>query len=285
LIAFVGSVFSPYYRQAWRRGRGRADDHCALNVALYSPGARRWAMTERGHLDVQRAPHRFAIGPSSLQWRDGGLDIQVDEVANPLPQRVRGTVRVTPQGLNRGLHALDDAGRHRWGPIAACARVEVDFDAPGLRWQGHAYLDSNEGDEPITEPFTTWDWLRAPLPDGSTAVVYDVRQSGGRADRLIGLRFRPDGSSEPLPVPARHAVAHSGWRIARSVRSQDAAAASVRQTLEDTPFYARSVVRTRLDGHDVDAMHETLSASRFASPLVQAMLPWRMPRRAWSRSK
>ena len=22
-----------------------------------------------------------------------------------------------------------------------------------LRWQGHAYLDSNEGDEPISEPF------------------------------------------------------------------------------------------------------------------------------------
>ena len=36
LIAFVGSVFSPYY--AWARGRGRAnpDDHCALNVAIYS---------------------------------------------------------------------------------------------------------------------------------------------------------------------------------------------------------------------------------------------------------
>ena len=33
LIAFVGSVFSPYYRRAWkRRQRAVADEHCALNV-------------------------------------------------------------------------------------------------------------------------------------------------------------------------------------------------------------------------------------------------------------
>ena len=34
LIAFIGSVFSPYY--AWRAARrGDPLDHCALNVALY----------------------------------------------------------------------------------------------------------------------------------------------------------------------------------------------------------------------------------------------------------
>ena len=38
LIAFIGSVFSPYY--AFRRRSGRIDplDHCALNVALYGGG-------------------------------------------------------------------------------------------------------------------------------------------------------------------------------------------------------------------------------------------------------
>ena len=43
LIAFIGSVFSPYY--AWARRRGPADpqNHCALNVALYGPGGNRWA--------------------------------------------------------------------------------------------------------------------------------------------------------------------------------------------------------------------------------------------------
>jgi len=59
-----------------------------------------------------------------------------------------------------------------------------------------------------------------------------------------------------------------------------AAAPQVVRTLEDTPFYARSVVRTQLCGQTVEAMHETLSATRFASPMVQALLPFRMPRRA-----
>ena len=241
-------------------------------------------MTERGRRHVDRGPGHFAVGPSVLRWHDDALEITLDEVANPLPRRVRGTVRVRPAGLCRYVAALDDGGRHRWGPIAPCARVEVALDHPALRWSGHAYLDSNEGDEPITEPFTTWDWMRAPLSDGSTAVVYDVRQCAGRADRVIGARFRPDGSTEPMPLPARHTLPRTGWGIHRTVRTEPAPAAdapaSVLRTLEDTPFYARSLVRTRLGGEAVDAMHETLSATRFGSPWVQALLPWRMPRRA-----
>jgi carotenoid 1,2-hydratase len=276
-------VFSPYYRRAWRRGRADAEDHCAVNVALYSPGAARWTMTERGKRHVDRGLSHFAVGPSALRWHDDSLTITLDEVANPWPRRVRGTVRVRPEGLCSYVAALDDAGRHRWGPIAPCARVEVALDNPALRWSGHAYLDSNEGDEPITEPFTSWDWLRAPLADGSTAVVYDVRQCGGRADRVIGARFRPDGSAEPLALPARHSLRRTGWGITRTVRAEAAPAggppATALRTLEDTPFYARSLVRTRLGGESVDAMHETLSATRFGSSWVQALLPWRMPRR------
>lgn len=283
LIAFVGSVFSPYYRRAWQRGHADAHDHCAVNVALYSPGAARWTMTERGKRHVDRGVGHFAVGPSALRWHDDSLTITLDEVANPWPRRVRGTVRVHPEALCSYVAALDDAGRHRWGPIAPCARVEVAFDSPALRWSGHAYLDSNEGDEPITEPFTSWDWLRAPLADGSTAVVYDVRQSGSRADRVIGARFRPDGSTEPLALPARHTLPRTGWGITRTVRTEAVPAggptATALRTLEDTPFYARSLVRTRLGGESVEAMHETLSATRFGSPWVQALLPWRMPRR------
>jgi carotenoid 1,2-hydratase len=52
----------------------------------------------------------------------------------------------------------------------------------------------------------------------------------------------------------------------------------VRRTLEDTPFYARSVLQTRLLGQDAIAVHESLSLDRFRNPIVQAMLPFRMPR-------
>lgn len=279
MIAFVGSVFSPYYRRAQRAGRARPDDHCAVNVCLYGPGANRWAMTERGHLDVRRSRQRFEVGPSAVEWRGDALEIRVDEVATPLPRRVRGTIRVWPQALAGGVHALDAAGRHRWGPIAPRARVEVALDRPGLRWSGHGYLDSNEGDEPIDAGFTTWDWMRAPLADGGSAVVYDVHGRAGQADRLLGLRFDAHGASEPLALPARRPLAPTGWRIARAVRCDDTALPSVERTLEDTPFYARSLVRTQLGGQSVEAVHETLSATRFASPWVQALLPWRMPRR------
>ena len=284
LIAFVGSVFSPYYRRAWRAGRAVAEDHCAINVALYSPGAGRWTMTERGRARVRRSADRFEVGPSALQWGADGLRIDIDEVATPLPRRVRGTIRLRPQGLSRFVAPLDAAGRHRWGPIAPCARIEVQLDAPALRWSGHAYLDSNEGDEPVSEAFDSWDWMRAPLADGSTAVVYDVRERGG-AERLIGARFAPDGSSQALAVPPRLPLPDSAWRVRRQVCSEAPGtrggdAPRVLRTLEDTPFYNRNVVSAQLGAERVTAMHESFDARRFAAPWVQALLPFRMPRRA-----
>ncbi len=277
----MGSVFSPYYRRAWRAGRAVAEDHCALNVALYSPGAPRWTMTERGRAQVRRSARRFELGPSALQWDGEGLNIEVDELANPLPRRVLGRVRLRPEGLSRFVVPLDTAGRHRWGPIAPSARVEVDFALPHLRWSGHAYLDSNEGDEPVTEPFDSWDWLRAPRADGSTAVIYDVREKGG-AERLIGMRFARDGSATPVDLPPRAPLAGTGWRVQRQLRCDAGVRPQVLRTLEDTPFYNRSVVGTQLGGEAVVAVHESFDARRFGAPWVQALLPFRMPR--WTRN-
>ena len=44
---------------------------------------------------------------------------------------------------------LDGAARHRWSPIAPCARIEVALDRPASRWSGVAYCDTNEGDAPL----------------------------------------------------------------------------------------------------------------------------------------
>jgi carotenoid 1,2-hydratase len=250
-------------------------------VALYSRGARLWAMTERGRASVVRRADALAIGPSALRWDGDALEIEIDEIANPLPRRVLGRVRVHPQGLSRYSAALDDGGRHRWGPIAPCARIEVELHAPALRWQGQAYFDSNEGDEAIAAPFERWDWLRAPLADGSTAVIYDVQQKHAAADRLIATRFTPDGSAEPFDVGPRQALAHSAWRVQRAARCDPGGAAPrIVQTLEDTPFYARSLLQSSWCGERVMAVHESLSIPRLDSALVRLMLPCRMPRRA-----
>jgi carotenoid 1,2-hydratase len=52
----------------------------------------------------------------------------------------------------------------------------------------------------------------------------------------------------------------------------------VLQTLEDAPFYARSLLRTELLGETVTAVHETLDAQRLTLWPMRYMLPWRMPR-------
>jgi carotenoid 1,2-hydratase len=270
-------VFSPYYVRALKRGAADADDHCCLNVALYGRGARRWTMTERGQRHVQRSADRFVIGPSDLLWDGNALQITVRERAVPFGQRVAGRIRVLPDRLFDFGTALDDAGRHRWGPISPAARVEVEMTAPALRWQGHAYLDSNEGDEPVARAFTEWDWSRSSLADGSTAVLYDVRQRTG-PDRLLALRFTPQGRVEPFAPPPRQALPRTAWRIARHMRGDVARPAQLVQTLEDTPFYVRSVLASGLLGEPVVALHETLNVPRFASTAVQLMLPWRMPR-------
>jgi len=70
----------------------------------------------------------------------------------------------------------------------------------------------------------------------------------------------------------------TGWRIERETRSDDVRQAGVVRTLEDTPFYARSLVTSRLLGQRVVSMHESLSLDRFASRWVQTLLPFRMPR-------
>jgi carotenoid 1,2-hydratase len=234
-------------------------------------------MTERSRASVRRSAHELSVGPSRATWDGDSLLIEVDEVSVPIPRRVRGRVRVRPESLCRFVAPLDDGGRHRWGPIAPCSRIEVEFDHPGLKWQGHAYLDCNEGDEPIDRPFTEWDWSRGLLADGSTAVIYDVRQKRG-PDRIIAQRFWPDGRSEAFEPPPRQALPRTAWRIDRTMRSDPAVPARVVQTFEDTPFYVRSVLESGLFGERITSVHETLNVPRLVSAPVRWMLPWRMPR-------
>jgi carotenoid 1,2-hydratase len=247
-------------------------------VCLYklgAGGANRWAMTERRAASIHREQHSFTIGPSQLEWHGDALHIEIDEWANPLPRRVAGRVVIHPQALSQYSAALDEAGRHRWAPIAPAARIEVDLFSPALRWQGTAYVDSNEGDEPIDKPFLRWDWLRTAEPDGGCRVVYDTQLRNGQR-RTLGLHFNAHGEAcafEPLPAQA---LPISAWRVAGTVCS-DAPPALV-QRLEDTPFYARNLVRLSLQGQQREAVHETLDVNRLVHPLVQWMLPWRMPR-------
>jgi carotenoid 1,2-hydratase len=281
IIAFIGSVFSPYY--AWARRAapdGAADplNHCAINVALYGDGPNRWTMTERGRAGVARAPEVFTVGPSGLSWDGRSLAIDIEEVAVPLPQRVTGRVRVTPRAMTAAEFAIDHQDRHHWWPVAPAADVSVAFDKPALSWQGTGYLDRNRGEEPLEAGFQEWDWSRAPLPGGGTAITYDTFRRDG-SGHALALIAREDGTVDTFDGPPLMDL-HSTpiWRIRRKSRADTGHRPSVARTLEDTPFYARSIVETHLAGEPVRAMHESLSLDRFDTRIVRLMLPFRMPR-------
>jgi carotenoid 1,2-hydratase len=235
-------------------------------------------MTERGRGDLQRQHDTLAIGPSNLHWDGNRLRIRFDEMTCPLPSRVRGDIVLTPTALPGQRFPLDEEGRHRWQPFAPCARVQVTLQQPQLQWTGHAYFDGNSGDEPLEAGFRDWDWSRATLRDASSVVLYEARTTTAK-QRLLALHFDTQGRCETLTAPPSVVLPRSGWRVARTTRAE-LGQARVVETLEDTPFYARSLLSTRLRGEEVTAVHESLSLQRFAAPIVQCMLPFRMPRRA-----
>lgn len=277
LIAFIGSVFSPYY--AWARRGGPIDplEHCAFNVALYGKTHGLWSMTERSRSAVRRSQASLTIGPSSIENDARGLAIQVNESTFPRPGRIAGRVRVVPEVSIDDSYALDEAGKHVWQPLAPRARVEVALDRPRVRWSGIGYVDTNAGDEPIEDAFSDWQWSRAHLSDGSTAVNYDVARRQGSALRLA-LKFDADGAVRNFEPPPAVEVGRTGWRLDRSARSERRDCTSVLRTLEDAPFYARSILATQLLGARAMVMHERLALDRFRSPWVQCLLPFRMPR-------
>ncbi len=277
VIAFIGSVFSPYY--AWS-GRSRPRNHVAINVALYTPRRCLWAMTERGEAALDHGPDHFQVGRSRLDWDGTKLTLSLDEITAPIPQRLKGTVTVQAAQFQSRQHVLDAAGRHRWGPIAPCARIEVDMLSPATRWSGHGYVDNNGGDEPMEQGFQRWDWSRAALPDGDTAILYNVTRRDGTAQTL-GLRYSAKGEEMLFEAPPEVSLPRTFWRLERRTQTARGAPAKLLRTVEDSPFYARSVLSAPLLGEAVTAMHESLDLDRFRSPVVRALLPWRMPRGWW----
>jgi carotenoid 1,2-hydratase len=276
IIAFVGSVFSPYY--AWS-GWADPNHHCAVNVALYGMGKNHWAMTERGRKALHREADVLSIGRSSLVWRDGALTLTFDEVTAPVPSRLRGTVRLHPSTLLGQDYALDADARHIWRPIAPRSRVEVSLDNPAGAWRGNGYFDTNAGDEPLDRAFSAWDWSRAHRPR-DTLLFYDVTRRGGESANLA-LRIGAGGEIEPVEAPPRRPLPSTLWRMPRIVRGDAGETLKVRRTLEDTPFYTRSILDGAYAGEPAEIMHESLSLNRLRSPIVRAMLPFRMPRVFW----
>lgn len=277
LIAFIGSVFSPYYAFNRRFGSGDPAQHCAVNLALYGNHGKRWCMTERPRADLMRSPASLAIGPSGLQWEEGRLTISIDERTVPLPRIIKGTVTVTDFTPGCASVALDGRGAHLWRPVAPHARIHVAFEQPLLSWTGNAYFDRNWGSEPLERAFRRWTWARAHA-GRRTHVIYDAERRDG-ARLSIARQLSETGEHKDFEPPSEAELPPSiVWRMPRAMRSCRDAPPRIVKTLEDTPFYARSLIQSTMEGERLSWIHESLSLDRVSNPVVRLMLPFRMPR-------
>jgi carotenoid 1,2-hydratase len=238
-------------------------------------------MTERDCGAVTRGPTTFRVGPSGLTWNGQTLTIDIEEVTPPFPlpitSRIRGRVRVHPIIFTARAFELDPAARHVWWPIAPVARIEVELDEPALNWSGEGYIDSNRGSEMLEAGFHHWSWSRAALKSGA-AVQYDVDSRHGAIEPLA-MRFDRTGEAEPIELGRRVSLMPTRWLVPRATRTDAGTSARVVKTLEDAPFYARSLIDASVLGERVTAIHESLSLRRFSHPIVKWMLPYKMPRK------
>jgi len=280
LIAFIGSVFSPYYFRARSRPAVDPEHHCALNAILYTPKRKHWALTERGRHDLQRDAVSMQVGPSSLRYEDDMLIIDINEWTVPFPSRLRGQVRVHLHSPQDRQYTLDPGGRHHWWPVSPRARVEAIFEKPDLIWSGEGYVDANWGEEPLEQGFSYWHWCRAATPLGETVVRYEAWPREGERT-LLSLGFDGQGRvSEREEGAAQRLSATPVWRMRRDARVPAGDTVKIQRTYEDTPFYSRSLLQYQGQGRNCWAMHESLDLDRFRQPWVQFLLPFRMPRLA-----
>src|SRR6056297_559017 len=275
VIAFIGSVFSPWY--AWS-GRRSPDNNVCINVATYGPGGR-FTMTDRGRAALRQTETEFTVGPSSLRWQGDALVIDINEISSPpMISRVRGQIRVIPSALTSVEMPLTPDGAHIWRPFAPTCDIEVDLDAPGWTWTGHGYFDANFGTRALEQDFSHWTWGRYPTRDGSTC-FYDAKRLDG-SELGVGIRFDAAGHAQAIDSPPpKTPIRRSLWAVARDTRADPGYQPQQVKAMLDAPFYCRSAVRTCIDGEETVGVHEALDLTRFRSPLLKPMLAVRVPRR------
>jgi carotenoid 1,2-hydratase len=107
--------------------------------------------------------------------------------------------------------------------------------------------------------------------DSDPGQVAKMMEPFGCVDRL--------GNERAFTSPPLAALPSTRWKVARATPCDAGARPRALATLEDAPFYARSVVETTIEGESMQAMHESLALDRFQAAWVRALLPFRMPRR------
>ncbi|MEZ4380866.1 MAG: hypothetical protein R3A79_05935 [Nannocystaceae bacterium] len=234
-------------------------------------------LSEHPRAAVGRSQTALAIGGSEVAWEGGSLRVSFAERTAVAGRHLEGEVWLHPSATFDAPVAIDGRGRHFWWGVAPHSRAEVELRRPrALRFSGHAYHDANFGAEPLEAGFRRWSWSRARLDD-RTVVIYDSeRRDGSRG--VLTRSFAADGALAGVDLPQPVDLGRTRWGIDRATRCDAGGRARVVRALEDTPFYARSEIVTDVAGASVAAVHESLDLDRFARPIVQHMLTYRIRR-------
>ena len=271
LIFFIGTVFSPFYAAARKKGPTDPRDFVCVNAVFYEPKQKHWAMTERRARDLQTSPSMLTIGPSSMSFDGESLTVDLDERSAPFRRAIKGKVVIDMPAHTDRCYALHSAGEHRWWPIAPTARVKVSLDAPRVSWEGSGYVDTNGGTVALEDTFTDWHWSRAEMGPEYCRIVYEAHARDGETCLMTLFGGPKTGMASEHSPPRRDLSGGPIWRVTRPARSHQGF--SVQKTLEDTPFYTRSHLH---DASGNSVMHESLDLDRFSAPWVQRLLPFRM---------
>ncbi len=292
-IFLIGSVFSAAYaRRVWRGEAVPATDHLGVHVVLYEDGRElAWTTSEYPvaglGCEVGREDSRLRIGGSRLTWHsDGTLVGEIDERSAPVfwsyfgfGRRMRGRFVFTPSPdssapeIELARSATGEA--HRWKVCASHARIRVEFDHPGFRFEGRAYHDTNWGEGRLEAAFKRWSWARF-HDDAGSRVVYAVEPRGAAPrgfviERGVSAEARPARFGATALIDwGLHAPDH--FEIGEGA---DVLRAEVARVLDCSPFYERYVARLGA----AEGVGEYLDLDRFQRPGVQFLLPFRTQRR------
>ena len=283
IIAFIGSVFSPWYK--WS-GRKKPQNNVCLNIATYGKKGR-FAMTDRGDSALIQEAHKLTIGPSSLTWdqTEKKLVIEIDEISSlPFISKLKGTITLKPTGITDVELPLTKEGTHVWRPFAPTAEIDVDLNKPEWQWTGHGYFDANFGTRALEQDFDYWTWGRFPLKTG-TSCFYDLELRNNEQYQF-GFHFERDGiPSDITDAPKNKRFSRSLWGIRRETRCDKEYKPRQEKSLLDAPFYSRATVSTRIKGIKTIGVFEALDLRRFRNPLLMFMLAVRVPRRKFWKHK
>ncbi|MFY2562506.1 carotenoid 1,2-hydratase [Corallococcus terminator] len=268
-IFMLGSLFSPRYSVAARRG-GRPMEHSAVNFALYHEGVRRlWVLSEYPHAEVESAG-RLRIGRSTLTYGEGGtVRMDVEDWTAPWGRPVSARLTLEPLTPVGEVVRLMPELPHYWQALAPRARARLEVSSLGVKAEGLGYHDTNHGEELLGERLAGWHWARTHREDATTVVDYHL------PDGVAPLRMTACEQGvrcERGPGPLTRPTVITGWglRVPSRLQTGNEEVGEAR-LLESSPFYARLEARKGA----LDCMGEVADFRRFHSPFIRWMAHFR----------